>query len=282
MLTPPFINMRTRPAGGNVREVPHAVLSSLGRRRQIILMVHGFNTTRDEAQEGYEAFRLLVSRSAPRLAERLCPVYWPGDSSLRGSAYPWLVERSAECGARLADWLAGQEGEVTIIAHSLGCRMSLEALARLAGQPGGPSIRLFLMAAAVPVGLVQNDARLERALSRAASVDVLHSSTDGVLAFWFRIGQSVTPGESEVFPEAVGLRGAPGEATWHRSSEMPGYEHATYWYGNRVANHLAYRLGASVAKPRPARVASHARVPPTRPDAAHRPDPAHRRMEHRR
>lgn len=266
------IDFRLAPVGGGVRGAPVVSLSRLQRGR-LILMIHGFNTTAAEAADGYAQFRDLVARQAPRLARQLCAVYWPGDSGLKGGGYPWLVERARVCGAMLGDWLAEQERDVVIIAHSLGCRLTLEALARLREHPGGPRIRVFLMAAAVPVGLVGQEERLAIASQRAASVDVLSSRTDGVLAFWFRLGQSVAPGEAHVLPEAVGLRGLPGLETWSRTAEMPGYDHGDYWLGQRAASHLAHRLGAAIPKPRPIRVTAPARTLPVRGVSPARPQP---------
>lgn len=282
MLSPPFIDMRVKAVGGSVRDTPIIRMAGLEVGRRTVLLIHGFNTTRLEAEDGYDAFRTLLRRSAPRVAERLCPVYWPGDSHLKAGGYPWLVDRAALCGAKLADWLEHQEHEVVIVAHSLGCRLALEALGQLAERQRGPEIRLFLMAAAVPVGLMAQENHLRRALDRANSVDVLHSGSDGVLAFWFRLGQSFAPGESDVLPEAVGLRGQPGESIWTRSAEMPGYQHGEYWIGTRMASHLAHRLGAAVPKPRPIRLTGRARLFPERPSPQDRPNIAPRRMRLRR
>ncbi|MEM6932482.1 MAG: alpha/beta hydrolase, partial [Pseudomonadota bacterium] len=195
---------------------------------------------------------------------------------------PWLVRRAEECGSELAHWIHQQPGEVIIVAHSLGCRLTLEALSRLSRMAGGPTVRLFLMAAAVPVQLMRQDTDLRHGLERASSVDVLHSQADGVLAVWFRLGQSLAPGEDQVLPEAVGLRGHPGGKVWTRSAEMPAYTHGEYWVGNRMASHVANRLGAPVAKPRPVRLTSHPRVHRERPSSPDRPAVAARRLVFRR
>ncbi|MEM7238892.1 MAG: alpha/beta hydrolase [Pseudomonadota bacterium] len=282
MLNPPYINFRVLASGGGVRPRPVISLTGLERQRKIVLLIHGFNTTKIEAREGYEAFDDLLKRVAPRLARCLCPVYWPGDSHLKAGGYPWLVNRAAECGDQLANWLASQKGEIIIVAHSLGCRLTLEALSALASLGGGPKIRVFLMAAAVPVELIRQVGHLRDGLERAESVDVLHSEADGVLAVWFRLGQSLAPGEGQMLPEAVGLRGRPGKDVWTRAAEMPGYSHGEYWIGPRMASHVAHRLGAPVAKPRPVRLTSHNRVAPERPKLPPRPDVAPRRLVFRR
>ncbi|MEM7508640.1 MAG: alpha/beta hydrolase [Pseudomonadota bacterium] len=257
-----MINLRARPVGGPLRERP--VFATGRRPGRKVLLIHGFNTTQAEAEAGYEAFQDLIERQAPRLARRICPVYWPGDSGLKGGAYPWLVERAAQAGAQLAEWMARQEDELVIVAHSLGCRLTLEALVQLP-LDRGPRIRLFLMAAAVPVGLFEDGSPMREAARRADSVDVLHSRADGVLAFWFRLGQTAAPGEAALLPEAVGLRGRPRRKLWSRTVEMPGYDHGQYWGGHRMATHLAHRLGAAVAKPRPIRLNALPRLVRRRP-----------------
>lgn len=271
----PYINLRARAVGGPLSAQP--VFAAGRRPGRKVLLVHGFNTTQAEAEEGYDAFRELIARQAPRLASRLCPLYWPGDSQLKGGAYPWLVDRAAEAGALLAGWLAEQEDEMVIVAHSLGCRLTLEALAQVPLDQG-PRIRLFLMAAAVPVGLFEDDTALRRAVVRADSIDILHSRADGVLAFWFRLGQTAAPGEADLLPEAVGLRGRPGKRLWTRAVEMPGYDHGQYWGGHRMASHLSHRLGAAVAKPRPIRLNAQPRLVRERPDPPARALGRHRQI----
>ncbi|MEM0922776.1 MAG: alpha/beta hydrolase [Pseudomonadota bacterium] len=275
----PRLTLRSRPVGGEPLEKIAGRLPARGRR--LILLIHGFNTTEAEAAEGYAAFADLIERQAPRLAQALCPIYWPGDAAMKGGAYPWLVARAETCGAMLASWLSAhlehRAGEVAIVAHSLGCRLALEAMTRLSAEQAR-QIRLFLMAAAVPVGLIANDHKFEAAIARAASADALHSRADGVLAFWFRLGQTAAPGESGLLPEAVGLNGKPGHPTWSRTAEMPGYDHGQYWAGHRMASHLAHRLGAAVAKPRPIRVSEPPRQAPLRVDPPPRADPPRRRL----
>ena len=170
---------------------------------------------------------------------------------------------------------------MVIVAHSLGCRMTLEAVARLSDAQSA-RLRLFLMAAAVPVGLVEAETSLAAAVARTAGADALHSRADGVLDFWFRLGQSAAPGEEGLLPEAVGLRGGPERSVWTLASEMPGYDHDQYWSGHRMATHLANRLGAAVAKPRPVRLAAPARLAPVRPAPEPRPHPKRRIADHYR
>ncbi|MEL6479472.1 MAG: alpha/beta hydrolase [Pseudomonadota bacterium] len=285
------VTLRDRPVGGDLSAYVKSRVP--GRGGRMILLVHGFNTTQEEARAGYVAFDELIGRVAPRLGASLCPVYWPGDSAMKGGAYPWLVARAAASGARLADWLgeimAKRPGEVVIVAHSLGCRLTLEAIARLPDHLAR-RIRIFLMAAAVPVDVFDDQAEqsaemrdaLARATGRVLSADALYSPADGVLAFWFRLGQTAAPGEIGVLPEAVGLNGRPGRPVWSRIAEMPGYDHGQYWSGHRMVAHLAHRLGAAVTKPRPVRLAARPRLVPERSDPDARPGPPARRLLPRR
>ncbi|MEM8793677.1 MAG: alpha/beta hydrolase [Pseudomonadota bacterium] len=282
MRTPPFINLREWNVGGGVLTEPEIDLGRLQRARRMVLLIHGFNTTKPEAFAGYQSFIAELTRKAPRIAAQACPVYWPGDSSLKGAGYPWLVGRARECAQHLARFLSSRRGEVIIIAHSLGCRLAIETMDLLRDAEERPSIRLFLMAAAVPVHKVSDQNAFAPGIAAAATTDVLHSGADGVLAYWFRIGQLAAPGEGALLPEAVGLHGRPGAPVWSRVAEMKGYEHGAYWAGLETAAHVSNRLGGPVAKPRPGRLVARIRLPMTRPAPEARPGPTPRMLEKRR
>ena len=79
-----------------------------------------------------------------------------------------------------------------IVAHSMGCRLTLEFLNRLAfGLQFSPiKIRLVvLMAAAVPLYYVQEGGALAKALTLSESTHVYWSKKDKTLRRWFRVGQ---------------------------------------------------------------------------------------------
>src|SRR6185369_5317013 len=84
--------------------------------------------------------------------------------------------------------------EIIFVAHSLGCRVVLEALRELLDgrAPDAESHRVpgvCLMAAAVPTFMVDGNARLAGAAMVPRASYVLHSRADMVLRFTFPSGQ---------------------------------------------------------------------------------------------
>ena len=108
-----------------------------------------------------------------------------------------------EAGDRLARHFLATEHtkgrEVRIVAHSLGCRVALEALRIVrgmgAGYAGGRIEAVFLLAAAVPVRRCEpTDTWYPRPWQRCAEY-VLYSRDDRVLRGAFRPGEYVADGE---------------------------------------------------------------------------------------
>jgi hypothetical protein len=136
--------------------------------------------------------------------------------------------------------------EVTFVAHSLGCRLILEVLrSKLENHQNNWQVRLvFLMAAAVPVRLVEYDERLCRAAITPTASHVAYSPRDIVLQGPFRVGQKFEPG-SGLVPSAVGSWGEPMELWTRRIGTRNG--HGDYFTDPRTARHLADALGLNVA-----------------------------------
>ena len=143
--------------------------------------------------------------------------YWPGDARLGKISflsYPTEMgpaRRSAELLANFLIPIRGPRGfplQVILVCHSLGNRVALE-LIRVLGPPSGPGSLvqgLCLMAAAVPVAMVEDLSKLGRA-ARATRTRVLFSKSDTTLHWAFPPGETAA-GEG-FFPQAVGLFGNP-------------------------------------------------------------------------
>jgi hypothetical protein len=130
------------------------------------------------------------------------------------------------------------------VAHSLGCRLTLELLQRFLQSMQqiqvvfGP---VSLMAAAVPVGTAQRDGELGGVI-QAVKSQVLYSTADRVLQLAFPIGE--TAARDGFFPQAVGRHGNP--SVWSSPTLRMNYAHGDYWPGKESASAVAAFLGAPV------------------------------------
>jgi pimeloyl-ACP methyl ester carboxylesterase len=220
--------------------------------RHLLLLVHGFSNSASEAKESYllhftaleEHFRR--SRSAP---DAIAFFHWPGDVGgyLRVPSYPFDVPRAKKSAELLAKYLEDFPGaktpgalKISIIGHSLGCRLVLEMLARILSKELAENIDLVvLMAAAVPVRLVASG-ELKVSVQPPRRILKCYSHQDWVLWACFRPGQwAAFPSEKTFYGEAVGLKGNPagiGDAVSTRNG------HGDYW-GDQ---YLAHRFIAQI------------------------------------
>ncbi len=144
-----------------------------------------------------------------------------------------------------------QETEVILIGHSLGCRLILEALSYIArqGAPRGKVPAVLLMAAAVPVSLVELGGDLRAGLEFCPMRFILFSHRDWVLWGCFPLGQELA-NDGGIAPRAVGWRGGP-EGCW-TGRQRTHLFHGQYWadegttpnvvrlFGKRTAHELPY------------------------------------------
>ncbi len=212
-------------------------------RRECLVLVHGFNNHEGEAAEAYLGFRrrqcqVFRDVSLEGLEKRLGDTFWPGDAKWFGPLdwldfmiYPVAVGVAEDAAPLLADllWRMPNLERVDFIAHSLGCRLTLETLTLLQ-QRGHPAIgRVCLMAAAVPCDMLEPGGHFERTLWNlqiaGTEIRVLHSMMDPVLQFAFPPGQTLA-GEPSM--RALGRYGPP--------PDMPGR-------GATVSEHRVYNAG---------------------------------------
>lgn len=220
-----------------------------GERR--ILLVHGYNVGEAAGQRSMAHLRHALREGCSTLARQLFTVTWPGNAAWhRGgpAAYFAIVPVARKAGEVFADYLVseyelgGGPRELVIIAHSLGCRLTLEFLRNL-DRKRRPArlekIVVILMAAAVPCDM---DDLLGAARANADEVVVLHSSEDKVLRRWFRLGE--TAAREGTLPEAIGYKGNPTEPPWSYERRMKGYDHGDYWTSPPTVEAVAERLEA--------------------------------------
>lgn len=217
--TPHEISVRERPYGGRTlaaaEEHPRGRLT---RRSELVLLIHGFNVDACSAGCTYDRF---LGNSIRQLQDCSVLVYWPGDAVSRfldadsrpglwsrivsALHYPRQRQTAVESAQLLSTIISASLSpqrvtNLTIVAHSLGCRVALELLLRLNALKQQRTLRVplvVLMAPAVPRYAVTSGGSLHASLALADRVLLYRSLNDRVLHYVFRPGQSLeTP-----FPE---------------------------------------------------------------------------------
>src|ERR1700761_9389068 len=238
-----------QPMGEDV-EVVEGLVTDLDAPRLIIL-IHGYQNSETAAQRSYDRFRSVL-RTALWLTseERLgtfWDFHWPGDHPNKVISVATFAARIGDArksGELLADFLAERspQQEVILIAHSLGCRVALDAeraIRRQGSRYQGATIRwLFLMAAAVPQTLCDPGRQFDSPVP--GSLDyAFYSHRDTVLSKTFPLGSHLY-GEGQ---DAVGYDGDP-ESRWERHDETgTGLRHKDYWGSYPVAAQIGAYLG---------------------------------------
>jgi len=232
------------------------------------LFLHGYNTSPLRAGENFELLLetiINLGLRRPVKADRSWLVAWHGyqrrmagwqESWTSGFTYPWQVPYAVEVGKALAEYISGLSGpgdsriEITFVAHSLGCRVVLEVLNRLASMSHDRvSIKAaFLMAAAVPCGFVRAAGHLNSGTKVPQKTYVVFSSRDQVLRRKFPLGQFVAERKTRgVRTAAVGLYGQP-VGTWSSRFETD-TDHSGYFGDSITSMALARVLGVAVPRP---------------------------------
>jgi predicted alpha/beta hydrolase family esterase len=281
------ISVRKLRAGGPVLskavENPKGLLR---RARDLALLIHGFNVDICSAGCSYDHFNRAAGL---KWQSRSIPVYWPGDAASRWNApviwskfvsiasYPWQIPRAKLTAQRIADLIiSSRVGAVSplklsIVAHSLGCRVTLELLRLLRGaiQLGSISVPLtVLMAAAVPRYLVLREAKLRPALEIPKRVMIYHSKNDRTLTYAFRLGQvlerSRTAGWNSEIRSAIGHAGMGFDRPQNVYQKRVKHNHGGYWLDGKIAKKTSRSLRfRPVARPTP-RVELFPRISPSR------------------
>ncbi len=264
--TLPEISVRApdRDSGGPVVDVRGA----LPPGGSVLLLVHGYANSATAARESWAAFLggLAAAKIGGWMPQNPTGVQWPGDEPIvvvNQAAYPQKIGVSRDSARRIDAFLRATTGGtagppilVSIVAHSLGCRLVAELLQCLSQPPTHRVIvdRVVLMAAAVPTDRVDRNQPLRPGVEWAGGVEALYSEGDHVLELAFPIGETV--GGDGFFPTAVGRHGGPG-STWLATQQMAHagalYGHSNYWPGGESAAAAAAFLRIPVAGAIPAR-----------------------------
>jgi pimeloyl-ACP methyl ester carboxylesterase len=281
----PRVSLRDRPAGGSV--ISHARTTPadlLLRSDEVILLAHGYNNSQSVALASYKAF---LQNVGDPLAGSAAGLFWPGDGItfrrttrrslwhsplLSALSYPWQPQRAAEAAERLSEVMADairarslvgrRPLTINVVAHSMGCQLTLELLKllRVSMRAGQIVIRnLVLMAAAVPRYSVQEHGDLEMALRSAQRTRVFWSKSDRVLSLAFPLGQFL----ERPFPLGWRSRVAVGRTGISFSERVTAHEtshgHSDYWSDDRIARHVKNDMGGLYRVPRVRSRVLHAR-----------------------
>jgi pimeloyl-ACP methyl ester carboxylesterase len=191
-----FIDLRSCANGGDCAADPsvwdqrtlldEAAFAERVRGRQLIVVTHGFNVNRANGMLALGRWCALMQLPE----DCLCVgVLWPGDARLLHVLdYPFEGSEAVAAGKLLARFLnthAAGAASLSLVSHSLGARVVLQALQDLAGGVR----RLVLMAAAIEDDCLHQEYRA--AAAKAQSIHVLASKEDWVLAGAFPLGNVI-------------------------------------------------------------------------------------------
>jgi len=213
-----------------------------------VLLVHGYNNTPKIAERSY---RNILEKLGLPPHYAVWQLLWPSTHPLGAislATYPARVPAAENCGWLVAEKFIstlGRERTVYIVAHSLGCRLVLDAIKWIREHPSPdlPHIAgVFLLAAAVPVRMcvLHGEAPFRRPLPNSKEY-VFYSGRDFALSVGFRPGQYLLGDPNERGP-AVGRHGHPSVGRWNgRKGTKLG--HSSYWRSETVAGEIKTILG---------------------------------------
>ena len=247
--------VRDEKRGGDLLPAIKSKFGPCNGYKKLIIWIHGFNTNEHSAIDQWEkSYEQVCQISGREWLKGTVWFFWPGEATSNKYTstplyYP-QVSVAENSGNLLAQYLfdvlqKNPKLQITLVAHSLGCRVALQAANRLLDLEGPQIWKILLFAAAVPVGLCEPERIYGKRLAK--SEDIMWSESDSVLKRWFQSGQKlarllkegIDPG---IRKEAVGLVGGP-DARWTREQEASGFKHGDYWKDKLSLSLLAQMYG---------------------------------------
>lgn len=256
-------SFRVDPVGGDVSDVAGEQVRLIRQRLNggtatgLVVLVHGYNNNREQADAAYEGFFALQKKIASLPPNRpladnkiFVEVYWAGDADWGFASFLFYMGAVGNAkvtgghfGALLAKLADRPEPlEVQLVGHSLGCRVVFELLRHVGGIGNVHVTRAVFMAAAVPLSLLEApadqqrlryhfDQVMRRSLGASRS---LYSPDDVVLAGAFPLGQSLAKGPEGFMPVALGrdFWQALVEPQRFTQYQVLGANHSDYWGWN--------------------------------------------------
>lgn len=234
---------------------------SAASRQHCLVLIHGFRNTDGEAAHAYQGFRDRQEELAERatwseVVRELGDAFWPGDAdywsfldAFDALVYPEALKKGLRTASLLAEAIRSIPGLVVVdfIAHSLGCRVTLETVKNLF-ERGGPHVgRMCLMAAAIPSEDLEPGGRyfsvMQGLSGQGTRIHVMHSRADSVLQWAFPPGQRLA-GKEEASNRALGRYGPtpqmPGAGGTVTETAVGTAGHGDYW-GHNTKSGAAYQ-----------------------------------------
>lgn len=216
------------------REVP--IEGALIGYDQVTFLIHGFNVNEEE---GIKSLSVLAELLPSALPGAIVFVLWPGDSPIGPLSYSFTEGHQADDTAdELVKFIISHmtlTTPINIIAHSLGCRVTMETAKKLHNMANGqktiyPVKQICLMAGAIDDFSLSEPDDFRAAAERADRVAVLSSVEDEVLGLIYPLGdliQAFIFFWKESAGMALGYRGPIAVKSWFggETHSIPGNVH---------------------------------------------------------
>lgn len=228
-----FLNLRTHTSGGEVCDpiieqismplsitettpVPSPVptsqdaplvakLANDSAGKNLVLAAHGFNVNRSNGVRSLSNWESLLQLDDTYL---FIGILWPGDSSWLGAlCYPGEGRHAIDAGNRVATFVdksLGAAASVSLVSHSLGTRLVLQAASRMQT----PVRQVALMAGAINDDCLIHE--YKAATKNIGKITILASTGDTVLAKAFPMGnlaEGIMDAGHPYHEAALGYRG---------------------------------------------------------------------------
>lgn len=209
-MTTYVLDLRERDVGGAVtaghlylddgtgpRDADGATLpafTSVTRGREVVVLLHGYNNTRQQGHDSLVRFAQFLGTAG--VTALMLAVLWPGDGWAKALTYPFEGKDADDSAESLVKWIGShvdQRARISLIAHSLGCRVAMRTAQLLAERQnsGTPGLgRVCLMAAAIDNDCLGREGVTcyRRGTLATERMAVLASEEDRVLGFAFPLG----------------------------------------------------------------------------------------------
>lgn len=186
-----LLSLRSQNTGGPV--VPGHLVGEAGLGRLedlqleagVTLLLHGFNVSLADGKAGLLRLAELLPSAAGIVA-----VLWPGDHWLGPLSYSFEGRDADDSAFELARFLDDRlrpDAAISLVGHSLGCRLGMETVKRL-DAVGRQVSRVCLMAPAIDDDSLSAPDEYQHETSRLSSVAAMSSVEDKVLKFAYPAG----------------------------------------------------------------------------------------------
>lgn len=254
----PQLSLRDATLETEVAAEARVVKGFLRPTRSLTLLIHGFNVSQKDALKSYSLFCSSIKNLpfGSYLNDIVCLVHWPGNHSTGFLSFlvnpvmyykqVWKTPKIAQVLSRFLEQRAQLLGglELTIVAHSLGARVTAELTSELLAAAPSVSLKSCIwMAAAVPDKTLSVTSTPRFSIQSWPYRACLHSYNDMVLMLAFVPGQTLA-GEA-LLGAAVGRHGNP-RALWGENIVSTGLGHSGYWSSEFGVNELAKSFGKIV------------------------------------